>query len=146
MKKLLLAATVLMGCGPAFPGTYVGSPSEIFACPSGTNGADTIPSTWTITQSGNVLSISIAGGACNPITANLDARGPDSAIFNSKTCLPTPDQFGGQVTQTIRDGDLSLDSSGDLTFFLRSSALFHDPGFEDETCIAADFGLLTRQK
>lgn len=147
MKNLLLGCILILGCGaPSFTGVYRGSLSEILACPSGVNAAGSFGVIWTFTQTDNHLNIALGSGECTPISALVDSKSPDTATIDSKVCAPAPDQFGGIVTQSIIDGEFTMENNGNITMFMRSTQLFHDPGFTDETCAVADFGNLVLEK
>jgi hypothetical protein len=145
MLMAVAAMTVLSACGPAFPGTYSGALHGVFACPSGYGGAGDINATWVLTQSNKAISIAATGGSCNPLGATIGTD-LDSATIDSKTCPALPDQFGGTITESLLDGTLTLDNSGDLAVSIRATEFFHDPGYEDEICPSVFFGTFTRQK
>lgn len=145
MTMLGVVAAVMVGCGPGFSGSYSGAMYGVFTCPSGYGGAGSANTSWVLTQTGKDIAITATGGTCNPLSATV-GQDPDSATINSKTCPPLPDVFGGTVTESLLDGTLTLDNSGDLAVSIRASEFFRDPGYEDETCAAAFFGTLARQK
>lgn len=137
--RLLLAVLVLCGCGGAdFSGTYSGTLTGSISCSDGSGSTQALATQWTISNSGDGLSVSL-NGTCGTLTADVDTN---TATLRQKTCQPSTAN-GVTSTVTITAGTLVLhDKSLSVSAFTMSNQM---TGAIIATCTTPYSGTLTRQ-
>lgn len=102
MKRFAVLALCLVGCGGVdFTGTYHGPLTFTLNCNDGSGGQSIVDTTWTVTDSGDVVSINTNAG-CGVITATASGA---TASLQAKNC--NGDLVTGG-TATLTGGALSV--------------------------------------
>jgi hypothetical protein len=119
MRCALLAVLVFSGCGGSVPlpfeGHWTGVLLRDFECASGGGASADILTDWTISRSGDDLSITTTAPDCPTLTASLAPGAEDEARMDVARCTTTAPEradAGGIVT----DGGIVDDSTNTRTW------------------------------
>jgi len=136
MKRSLLLAVLVCGCGSQFTGTYTGMLSKELDC-SGDKRSDISKVSMTLKQTGDQVEISSSN------CPGLGGTVAGDVVELGQFVCPTRTVDGVGITETITGGKLTL-AAPSLSVDVRSNAVLTSGG-ESVQCSAVQKGALMKE-